>query len=361
MLLSRDEELRWRQAVQPRAVLRAEADDWQEAAAWLATHLATSAARRACASWAGARIGVPVEDVLALSPNLRTEFSRRMGRRTVDTRREPNDAAANLCREVLGWAEANETPLFARFGAWAVIAPAASLPTFLLEAGKDLPALLAAGDRLALDGYEVGLRVDRARWREALAGARWDRTTTRWREAEPVGDAPSHEPERNDPLPGEAAQRFVAAYAPGAGPLLARAGALIAREKSAGSNALSGEARSAAEALLFAVLEARPFTARRFALNVGLPFVFGLRKAEADLAATDARLVVEIDGYYHFRDADGYRRDRSKDALLQEHGWFVRRFLAEDVVRNPEDVVSEIERLLARRDVRVSPSETPLS
>jgi very-short-patch-repair endonuclease len=118
-----------------------------------------------------------------------------------------------------------------------------------------------------------------------------------------------------------------------------------------GEQGREDQARSAAERLLFALLNARQLTRGRFALNVPLPFVFGLRPAEADLAAPDARLVVEIDGYYHFRDPEGYRRDRRKDALLQEHGWFVLRFLADDVAGDPGSVIARIEHALARRDL----------
>ena len=48
---------------------------------------------------------------------------------------------------------------------------------------------------------------------------------------------------------------------------------------------------------------------------------------------TGPGLAVEIDGYYHFQDADAYRRDRRKDLELQKRGFLVVRVLAEDVVR----------------------------
>lgn len=43
---------------------------------------------------------------------------------------------------------------------------------------------------------------------------------------------------------------------------------------------------------------------------------------EVDLLCADARLVIELDGGQHLASADAYRRDRRKDALLQEHGYF---------------------------------------
>ena len=91
-------------------------------------------------------------------------------------------------------------------------------------------------------------------------------------------------------------------------------------------------ARSATEAFFYRRLETLPETAGRFRLNAELPIPFdGWGKMEVDLLCSDARLVIELDGGQHLANADAYRRDRRKDALLQEHGYFVLRFLAEDV------------------------------
>ena len=46
------------------------------------------------------------------------------------------------------------------------------------------------------------------------------------------------------------------------------------------------------------------------------------------------------------RAADAYRRDRRKDQLLQENGYFVLRFLAEDVVKDLDRVLDAILRAL---------------
>jgi very-short-patch-repair endonuclease len=43
------------------------------------------------------------------------------------------------------------------------------------------------------------------------------------------------------------------------------------------------------------------------------------------------RIAIELDGGQHLGDPDAYRRDRRKDALLQENGYRVLRFLAKDV------------------------------
>jgi very-short-patch-repair endonuclease len=41
-----------------------------------------------------------------------------------------------------------------------------------------------------------------------------------------------------------------------------------------------------------------------------------------DFFCEDSRLVVELDGAQHLADAEAYRRDRKKDALLQKNGYF---------------------------------------
>jgi very-short-patch-repair endonuclease len=51
---------------------------------------------------------------------------------------------------------------------------------------------------------------------------------------------------------------------------------------------------------------------------------------------------VEIDGWYHFREPQGYRSDRAKDVLLQRAGFFVMRFLAEDVEDRLALIIDEI-------------------
>ena len=70
---------------------------------------------------------------------------------------------------------------------------------------------------------------------------------------------------------------------------------------------------------------------------------------EVDLLCPDARLVIELDGGQHLASTDAYRRDRRKDALLQEHGYFVLRFLAEDVGTNLDMVLDAVLRTLSHR------------
>lgn len=112
-------------------------------------------------------------------------------------------------------------------------------------------------------------------------------------------------------------------------------------------------ARSEAERFLYALLQRSQVTRGLFALNVLLPFQFGNRRLEADFAARSLYVVLEVDGYYHFTDAEAYRRDRRKDLLLQQHAYLVARFLADDVLAQPDEVVRQIEQLvIARRAAR---------
>jgi very-short-patch-repair endonuclease len=342
VLLDVGAESGWIAELGDRAVIRLQAGEWSAAETWVEEWAVSAGARIASGDWASRKLGMTREAVFEISTSLHADFTARLaggGELAGDA------ATVQLCAEVLGWtAKAHREPAES-WRAFAEIAPAAQQPAFLIDARGDPAAALEQGDMLAGCGLQVGLRVAREAWDRFLAGEDWSRCATRWRNARALRRSPAE----RSAIPTEAARNFIHASAPDTLPLLERAGALLAHDQAAAAGALSSQARSAAEAFLFAVLDARPFTHARFALNAPLAFDFGLRAAEADLAAADARLVVELDGYYHFRDAAAYRRDRRKDALLQEHGWFVLRFLAEDVVSDPGAVVSQIERTLARR------------
>jgi very-short-patch-repair endonuclease len=56
-----------------------------------------------------------------------------------------------------------------------------------------------------------------------------------------------------------------------------------------------------------------------------------------------------MDGAQHLADPVAYRRDRRKDQLLQENGYLVLRFLAEDVGRELDLVLDAILRVLSHR------------
>ena len=73
-----------------------------------------------------------------------------------------------------------------------------------------------------------------------------------------------------------------------------------------------------------------------------------------DLLCADTRVAVELDGAQHLADPIAYRRDRRKDQVLQENGYLVLRFLAEDVGKELDVVLDAILRALSHRQ-----SETP--
>ena len=120
----------------------------------------------------------------------------------------------------------------------------------------------------------------------------------------------------------------------------------------------AARARSATEAFLYRRLETLPETTGRFRLNADLPIPFaGRGHLEVDLLDAEARLAIEIDGAQHLNDPDAYRRDRCKDLLLQENGYLVLRFLAEDVGAHLDAVLDPILRALASR-IRSQPDPT---
>jgi superfamily II DNA or RNA helicase/very-short-patch-repair endonuclease len=112
-------------------------------------------------------------------------------------------------------------------------------------------------------------------------------------------------------------------------------------------------ARSATEAFLYRRLETLPTTAGRFQLNAELQIPFdGWGRMEVDLLCRDVQLAIELDGAQHLGSADAYRLDRRKDQLLQENGYFVLRFLAEDVGKRLDFVLDTIQRTLISRGHR---------
>lgn len=106
-------------------------------------------------------------------------------------------------------------------------------------------------------------------------------------------------------------------------------------------------ARSASERFLFYRLETMSQTKGLFRLNVPLDIPFdGWGQMEVDFLFAAAKLVIELDGAQHLDSVDAYRRDRRKDALLQENGYMVLRFLTEDLGRHLDEVLDTILRVL---------------
>jgi superfamily II DNA or RNA helicase/very-short-patch-repair endonuclease len=107
-------------------------------------------------------------------------------------------------------------------------------------------------------------------------------------------------------------------------------------------------ARSASEAFFFSRLESLIATQGLFKLNTVLPIPFNDRsQMEVDFLCRDLRLVIEIDGMQHISNPDSWRRDRRKDALLQSHGYFILRFLADDLGKRLDFVLDSVLQTLA--------------
>ena len=121
----------------------------------------------------------------------------------------------------------------------------------------------------------------------------------------------------------------------------------VARPMEAGTDGVA-RARSASEAFLFRRLQSLEATQEQFRLNQQLPIPFdGWGNMEVDFLHVHHRLVIELDGGQHFASADAYRRDRRKDALLQENGYFVLRFLVQDVGEKLNEVLDAILRTIS--------------
>jgi very-short-patch-repair endonuclease len=211
--------------------------------------------------------------------------------------------------------------------------PAAAVTTLVQPDGADLGWLTAAAGQALTraaeaTGEPIALLVDRelfARWRHAA----------------------------DDRL-----RAFVGEGIVEVGDDAVRAGEPLVADRSAptgadasprGPVAAGQRARSLAELAMFDALEATAATTGRFRLNEPLSFHFGGRALEADLLSRADDVVIEIDGYHHFTDVDGYRRDRRKDLLLQAHGYVVVRFLAEDILADASAAVRSVVDLLGMR------------
>jgi superfamily II DNA or RNA helicase/very-short-patch-repair endonuclease len=131
---------------------------------------------------------------------------------------------------------------------------------------------------------------------------------------------------------------------------LANLFAHVARSPDANAEG-EARARSASEAFLFRRLQTLPETSGCFRLNAELPILFDSNgRMEVDLLCAEAGVVIELDGAQHFADADAYRRDRRKDALLQQNGYFVLRFLAEDAGKRLDQILDAILAALTYRE-----------
>ena len=69
---------------------------------------------------------------------------------------------------------------------------------------------------------------------------------------------------------------------------------------------------------------------------------------EVALLCPDARLAIELDRTECLSDTEAYRHDRHKDQLLQMNGYWVLRFLAEDVGKALDRVLGTIMSAMGR-------------
>jgi very-short-patch-repair endonuclease len=115
-------------------------------------------------------------------------------------------------------------------------------------------------------------------------------------------------------------------------------------------------ARSSAERFLRQLLDSLPDTQGLFENNERAGFRINNRPVEVDFLSRQLRVAIEIDGYYHFQDATAYRRDRRKDLALQQHGYLVLRFLANDVVARLEQIRDTIREVISQRSDAASGS-----
>jgi len=110
--------------------------------------------------------------------------------------------------------------------------------------------------------------------------------------------------------------------------------------------------RSGAETFLYRRLQSLPETAGIFEPNGLLPIPFGQNaEMEVDFLWRKGRVAIEVDGLQHLQDAAAWRRDRTKDRLLQQHGYLILRFLACDLGERLDEVLDTIRGCVAQRSL----------
>ena len=362
LLLDDAAEANWLQEFRGRRVLRLSSDDSKAAEHWMAEQLARRELRGLAAEWIAGRLGVEPGLIIELSPPLYRDYLDRTlrvcevaylndrpqqsaQRVRSETESESILRIARFCAGVLGWTAPSLESLLSQIASVAALSPPDSLPVFLYTARHPVCATVRLADEFADIGIPVGLRIEPRLWNLFLNENPFVRHALRWRSPEFDNQFDNHKESGSE---DDQTERFLQQYAPDALGTLSAIQAMVVQQQDQ-SEPLNDEARSSVERLLFSVLNARALTRGRFQLNASLPFTFGTTQMECDFADFENKVALEIDGYYHFRDLTAYRRDRKKDALLQEYGWLVRRFLAEDVVFRLEDVIAEIEHTLARK------------
>ena len=107
--------------------------------------------------------------------------------------------------------------------------------------------------------------------------------------------------------------------------------------------------RTRRKAFLFRRLDSLPETRGRSRLNERPPVALdSAGSIEVALLCPDARLAIELDRTECLSDTEAYRHDRHKDQLLQMNGYWVLRFLAEDVGKALDRVLGTIMSAMGR-------------
>jgi very-short-patch-repair endonuclease len=122
---------------------------------------------------------------------------------------------------------------------------------------------------------------------------------------------------------------------------------------------LPGRARHSTMRVLFDALARDPRTRGRFELDGKVATADGAA-IDVALVARDARIAVELDGWYQFHDPEGYRRDRVQDTRLARAGYFVLRFPAEDVDDRLAPTIEHLATALAGRRAVLAPLQENL-
>jgi len=138
----------------------------------------------------------------------------------------------------------------------------------------------------------------------------------------------------------------VVASARGTGISMAREGLV---RLTALAQRIPGRGRRHTARALAEALAADPRTRGRFELDRQVALGEGGPAIDVGLLAARSRIVIELDGWHHVHDPEGYQRDRIRDLRLQRAGYFVMRFLAEDVDERLASTIDQIALALASR------------
>lgn len=343
-------------------------DEAEVARAWLAAVGARRDLAEDAAAFLAAREGIAPE-VLARRLRGQTDYEREVLLGTL----APRDASGALgaCRVLLAPTGGVPGPdaLLAAFGSeparaieavHALLPPGAAPALLLLGAGAAwLAGAARAAARLcaAVPSLVIAVAVEREVLEEVLRGSESQALALLREGLLPVeATAPPVLETRLQALgvnPAETLARSVAR--------LAEDGATEELLSLFGEVARAGDdeprARSAAERFLFQRLESLPWARGIFELNAPLPSLRpGARSLEVDLLSRNLRIAVEIDGFFHFREPERYRKDRRKDLELQRQGYVVLRFLANDVVSQLERILDTLNEVVSQRLAPAEPN-----